>query len=213
LQRYSIFSSFSGSFEDGSKVLGQATLEGGTATFRTSSLPVGSNVITEVYNGGTDFAPVSLIFDEVVKADGTSTTLVSSLNPATAGQSVTFTATVKALAPGSGTPTGTVTFKDGSTILGTVTLRNGKASLTTSKLPVGTDSIIAIYNKTTDFATSDSKTLSEVAKAASQPTTTAIDQAIEALPQDDETTDAMALDLIGAPLPASSLKARGSRIA
>ena len=38
------------------------------------------------------------------------------------GQSVTFTATVAANAPGSGTPIGTVIFEDGSTILGAVTL-------------------------------------------------------------------------------------------
>ena len=35
--------------------------------------------------------------------------------------------------PGAGMPSGTVTFKDGSTVLGTVTLINGVASFTTTK--------------------------------------------------------------------------------
>src|SRR6202030_3723976 len=49
----------------------------------------------------------------------TATSVVSSLNPSTFGQSVTFTATVSSAA---GTPTGTVTFNDGATALGTVAL-------------------------------------------------------------------------------------------
>jgi len=40
------------------------------------------------------------------------------------GQPVTFTATVAAKSPGAGTPTGTVTFKDGSSTLGTGTLNS-----------------------------------------------------------------------------------------
>ena len=47
------------------------------------------------------------------------------------GQSVTFTATVLA-PPGTGTPTGTVTFRDGSLILGTAPLgSDGQASFST----------------------------------------------------------------------------------
>jgi hypothetical protein len=49
-------------------------------------------------------------------------------------QSVTFTATAAAVAPGSGTPTGTVTFKNGTTVLGTGTLSGGKATFATSVL-------------------------------------------------------------------------------
>ena len=46
----------------------------------------------------------------------TTTTLASSLNPSIAGQSVTFTATVMP-ASGSTTPTGSVSFNDGATLL------------------------------------------------------------------------------------------------
>jgi len=53
-----------------------------------------------------------------VNQAATATTVTSSLNPSTFGQSVTFTATVSSAG---GTPTGTVTFYDGATTLGTGT--------------------------------------------------------------------------------------------
>src|SRR6185503_4213925 len=52
----------------------------------------------------------------------TTTTLASNANPSTSGQAVTFTATVTPSTAGTGTPGGTVTFKDGSTILATMPL-------------------------------------------------------------------------------------------
>ena len=63
----------------------------------------------------------------------TSTILASSANPSKFGQSVTLTATVVRIPAGSGTATGTVTFKDGATTLGTGTLNgSGVATFTTS---------------------------------------------------------------------------------
>src|SRR5581483_7146951 len=52
---------------------------------------------------------------------GTSTALRSSISPSVFGQNVTFTATVTAQ-QGGRTPSGSVTFKDGTTTLGTGTL-------------------------------------------------------------------------------------------
>jgi hypothetical protein len=72
-------------------------------------------------------------------------TLASSADPSTLNQPATSTATVEGVA-GLGTPTGTVTFSDGSTTLGTVTLdSNGQADFTTSALSVGNHTITAIY--------------------------------------------------------------------
>jgi Big-like domain-containing protein/centrosomal CEP192-like protein/beta-propeller repeat-containing protein/ASPM-SPD-2-Hydin domain-containing protein/HYDIN/CFA65/VesB family protein len=90
----------------------------------------------------------------------TSTLLSSSLNPSIFGQSVTFTATVKSST--TGTPTGTVTFKDGTTTLGTVALNSGIAKLTTSTLTVGTHSITAVYGGDATFLPSTSAALSQV---------------------------------------------------
>src|SRR5207249_12223372 len=53
-------------------------------------------------------------------------------SPSVYGQSVTFTATVTATAPGAGTPTGTATFKDGLTTIGTGTLAGGSATFSTA---------------------------------------------------------------------------------
>ena len=75
--------------------------------------------------------------DLVVSQSSTTTTLTSSANPSATGSSVTFTATVAAVSPGSGTPTGSVTFMaDGTTITGSpVTLNSsGGATITTSTL-------------------------------------------------------------------------------
>src|SRR6266481_2458560 len=93
--------------------------------------------------------------------------LVSSLTPSALGQAVTFTATVKPAA-GSGTPTGTVTFNDGATVLGPGTLSGGTATLTTSGLGAGVHSITAIYGGDANFASSTSPALMQtVSKAAS----------------------------------------------
>ena len=89
----------------------------------------------------------------------TATTVSSSKNPSVNGQSApTFTATVAAVAPGAGTPTGTVTFKDGTKTLGTGTLSGGSATFTPSKtaLSVGAHSITAVYAGDTNFLGSTS---------------------------------------------------------
>src|SRR5262249_20294312 len=52
----------------------------------------------------------------------TTTTIASALNPSTIGQSVTFTMTVTPAESDGSAPTGTVTIKDGTTVLGTVGL-------------------------------------------------------------------------------------------
>lgn len=88
--------------------------------------------------------------------------LATSRTPAPRGQTVTFTATVFG-EPGGGTPTGTVTFKDGTKVLGVVTLSNGVASFSTSALSVGTHTISAVYSPdTTNFKTTLPAILKEV---------------------------------------------------
>src|SRR5207249_11851 len=103
-----------------------------------------------------------------------STTLVSSVNPATPGQSVTFTATVSALAPDSGTPTGTVTFSSGGTTLGTQTLDGqGVATLAVSSLPAGNSDVTATYSGDPDFAGSSGDLTQTVEPAESSTTLSA----------------------------------------
>jgi hypothetical protein len=97
----------------------------------------------------------------------TTTALTSSPNPSNFGQNVTFTATVTAQ-PGfdKGTPTGTVTFFDGSTNIGNSNLNGGMATLTTSTLSVGTHSMTATYNGDANFLPSTSPVLHQVVQGA-----------------------------------------------
>jgi hypothetical protein len=81
----------------------------------------------------------------LLNTGGTFVTTTSSSNPSRLGQPVTFTTTVTAGLQGVGTPTGTVTFRDGETTLGTATLISGQASVTTSSLSVGKHNIRARY--------------------------------------------------------------------
>jgi hypothetical protein len=139
-------------------------LSGGKATFTTATLALGSHSITASYGGDTNFiASVSAILTQTVKP-ATTTTLSSSLNPSSYGQTVTFTATVSAT---SGTPTGAVTFKDGSTVLGTGTVTSGKATFTTTTLSAKIHSITAVYSGDSTFAGSTSSILSQTVNKAS----------------------------------------------
>jgi hypothetical protein len=65
-------------------------------------------------------------------------------NPATQGQVVTFTASVKSYAR-PGDLTGKVVFQEGSTVLGISTLETGDATFLTSGLGAGTHAISATY--------------------------------------------------------------------
>ena len=97
----------------------------------------------------TDYANVTRTTTIVVGKEASTTTLVLSGTSLGLGQSVSFTATVAAAT--SGTPTGSVTFLDGTTVLGTSAIASGKAVYTTSALAVGTHTITANYGGDTNF--------------------------------------------------------------
>jgi hypothetical protein len=156
-------------FMDGTQTLGSSGLDSsGVASISTATLAGGTHAITAVYSGATGFAPsTSSGTDEIVNPASTTTALVASANPATFGQSVSFTATVTA---STGTPTGTVTFKDGSTVLATLTLgASGTATYTSSALTVGAHSLVATFNGSSSYTSSPSSSL---AFAVAQATTT-----------------------------------------
>jgi hypothetical protein len=151
------------SFKDGVNVLGTVTLSGGVASFTTSALGGGSHSISASYSGDTNFNGSSGSLTQTVSGN-TTTSVTSSLNPSNVGQSVTFTATVTPIG-GGGVPTGTVSFKDGGSLLGTSTLSGGITSITTSTLTIGNHSITAIYSGSATFATSASAAFAQVVNA------------------------------------------------
>src|SRR5262249_11984096 len=85
----------------------------------------------------------------------------SSLNPSTIGQTVTLSATVSAVSPAVGVPTGTITFRDGGTSLGVVTLNNGSASLSISTLAAGAHALTALSSGSGTFAASSSRVVTQ----------------------------------------------------
>jgi hypothetical protein len=99
---------------------------------------------------------------------------LSSVNPSTTGQSVTFTAAVAGSSGGS-TPTGTVVFTDQTTsqTLGSITLSGGQAVVTTSTLARGSHTILAAYSGDGNFAPSSATVIQLVAKKSTATTLTA----------------------------------------
>jgi hypothetical protein len=134
----------------------------GGATCITSALGVGSHSVSASYSGDGNFNGSSSstpIVKTVAKA-ATTTTLSAPATPPVNGQPATLKATVAVTAPGSGTPTGTITFFDGSTRLGTGTLGivsgQVQGTFTTSSLAVGRHVITAAYAGDGSFTTSTS---------------------------------------------------------
>ncbi|MBI3417000.1 MAG: Ig-like domain repeat protein, partial [Verrucomicrobia bacterium] len=139
---------------------GLITLTNGSATNAAiSTLAVGDTIVAAIYSGDIDFSAStnSVGFTQTVNKADTSVSLSALPNPSTFGQSVTFTATVTANSPGSGIPTGNVTFKDGATTLGVVSLDpSGVANFPISTLAVGSHSITADYGGDISFNISGS---------------------------------------------------------
>jgi len=103
-----------------------------------------------------------------VNQDSTTTQVTSSRNPSPYGRALTLTATVSANAPGSGTPTGTVTFYDGAAVLGAGTLSGGLATWTTTAtgLAAGAHTITARYNGDRNYFDSTSDPLIQTVLSA-----------------------------------------------
>jgi hypothetical protein len=109
----------------------------------------------------------------------TSTQLVSSVNPAQAGQTVTFTAIVTPTAGSSaGTPTGTVTFSiDGIAqppVMLAVVGGVDEATFSTANLSIGTHTISAVYNGDSTFAPSTAQALPQIVNELPPPAVVAL---------------------------------------
>jgi hypothetical protein len=150
-------------FRDGNVVLGTAAVgRDGTATVTTSFAAAGSHAITVVYNGDSNFEAGRQSLTEQVNATThkSTTSLLASANPARVGQTVSFTAVVRDPS-GTGTPTGTVTFFVGNTVVARVILdANGQARLRLFFSRTGQFTIRAVYSGDAHFDTS-SQSLTE----------------------------------------------------
>jgi hypothetical protein len=164
-------------FRDGATVLGFVPLDAAGQATVPVSLGIGTHALTASFSGSIGFADSDSAATAVtVNPAATTVALGSSVNPAGTGQAVTFTANVAAVAPGGGTPTGTVTFKDGNVVLGTVAVgTRGTATFTTSFAATGSHVITAVYSGDPIFLAS-SQVLTEQVNATPthKATTTAL---------------------------------------
>lgn len=172
----------------GSDVLGSATLDSsGSASITVPSqvpsaspappwgLATGSNVITVTYSGDSNFAPGQTTFNQLVNRADTSTTVALELVPTPTNTSI-YLAKVKIdedsvsqtgfRIPAAGnlstSPTGSVDFYDGATLLGSATLTPDslfQSSATFSATPIPA-SIQAVYHGDTNYNGSSSQSTS-----------------------------------------------------
>ena len=134
------------------------TPSGGIASPATSAmvLSVGAYTLTATFTptDTTNYSSVSASVSLTVSKGTATISLASSLNPVLLKNSVTLTATVSSSAS---TPTGTVSFYDGGTLLGTTeTLVQAVATYTTSTLAAGTHSITVFYSGDANFSSQSS---------------------------------------------------------
>ncbi len=151
------------SFGDGTNTA-VGILFGGIATVtRTYTTTTGSPfTITATYNGTENFATSSGTDTQTVNKAATTTSVSSSPNPSTTGDPVTVTATVSPVAPGAGTPTGTVTIAITDRTPQVVALVGGTASATFNPLQKGTHTVTANYNGDVNYAASSASTTQTV---------------------------------------------------
>ncbi len=114
----------------------------------------GTYTVTTTITDTAGLAVTHTVAVDVVRAS-TAVTVTSAPRPSVNGQTVGFTATVGVVAPGAGSPTGSIQFRaNGATIGAPVTLVAGSAYLDVSSLSTGSYSIAAEYSGDTNFANS-----------------------------------------------------------
>jgi hypothetical protein len=134
-------------FLDGDAVLGTATLDDtGTASLAVAFVTAGDHALTAVY-GGQAFSAASTsdVLTETVNPAPTAVVLTPSMDQGLAGVPVTFTVTVSPVAPGAGTPTGTLTIFDGTTLVGTGQLDENGQAVFAFALDAGGHSLTVCY--------------------------------------------------------------------
>jgi alpha-tubulin suppressor-like RCC1 family protein len=123
----------------------------------------GECTVTADQAGDTTYNAASQQIQTVTAVKG-ATTMALSAAPMIAkpGQAVALTATVAVTAPAVATPSGSVTFKEGSKLLGTGAISGVKAKASTSTLTIGSHTITANYTGNSNLTASSATTTVKV---------------------------------------------------
>jgi hypothetical protein len=182
-----------------------------SATKTTATiLSAGTCTIEATQSGNASYGAATPVDVNFTIAQVTPTVALStSSSSIVQGNTVTFTAKVSSSV---GTPSGTVNFLDGTTVLGSATLASGLASFSSSSLSSGSHTITTSYLGDVNFAAATSSTLTEsvVAISVTVPTSGTTSQTVEPggtatytleiLPSSGSSfTTALTLTLSGAP--------------
>ncbi len=125
-----------------------------------SSLAPGSYTISITYSGDSNYAvpSTSATISLHIGQATTTVTLTSSASSVVLTNPLLFTAAVSST---TSTPTGTMSFLDGTTPLGQGTLSKGVAALSTSSLTAGSHTITAVYSGDANFSAATSGSITE----------------------------------------------------
>jgi hypothetical protein len=130
------------------------------ASFNTTSIPFGEHTLTAIYSGDANFqgSQASLSSPVVVSVAGTQSTFTPQAARNIHGQfAINLVANVVVTPPGSGTPTGTVTFFRDGRPMRTVALKNGTAIFQQAPVRLAFRYIYVYYNGDANFSPSSSQ--------------------------------------------------------
>ena len=147
-------------------VSGPATISGSTVTVTG----VGTVVLQASQASAGNYLSGSQQTSFTVNRAAPSVALVTGSGAVFVGNPLVLTATVSSPI---GTPTGSVTFLNGSTPLGTAAVSAGVAALTASTLPTGSQTLTAVYSGDTSFAAANSGAVAETVQDLAVTTSTA----------------------------------------
>lgn len=151
---------------------GFATVSGGTCSALPIALAAGQSCTQAIVFvptasgtsqgslvvGGSGVVPQTVLLTGMATQSTPSISLTASTATVLLDNPVTLTAIVSS---GTATPTGTVTFLDGTTTIGSAPLSAGTASISVSNLAAGTHGITAVYSGSASFTSVTSATITE----------------------------------------------------
>lgn len=133
-------------FSIGGVPVGTGSISDGEAHLTVSDLPAGSHVVVASYVGdGTVGGGVSAPHTQSVLPAATAVTLETDPASPVVGQAVTVTAEVRPVAPGAGSPGGTVVYLHGGVEVGRAQVSGTSAQVVIAGLPVGPADLVARY--------------------------------------------------------------------